>query len=133
MNFGDMTAAKVGGPAPIPTQFNVIVNGEPYEVEVEPTGGYIISEAGAGATGAAAPAGPPKDVEGGLKSPMQGTILKVMVSVGDTIEEGDVVAILEAMKMEQEVKADHAGEVKDVFVEEGDTVGPDDLIMQILE
>ena len=99
---------------------------------MEPTGGYIISEAGAGAPGAA-PAGPPKDVEGGLKSPMQGTILKVMVSVGDSVEEGDVVAILEAMKMEQEVKADHGGEVKEIFVEEGDTVGPDDLIMQILE
>jgi len=129
LNFGEVNAAKVGGPAPIPTQFNVVVNGEPFEVEVEPTGGYIVTDGSAG-TGAAA--GPPKDIEGGIKSPMQGTILKVKVEVGDTVEEGDVVAILEAMKMEQEVKADHGGEVKEIYVEEGDTVAPDDLLLQIL-
>lgn len=126
LNFGEFSAAG-SGPASIPTEFNVTVNGEFFEVQVEPTGGYIISEGGPGA----AASGPPKDLEGGIKSPMQGTIWKVKVAVGDKIEEGDVVAILEAMKMEQEVKAEHAGEVKEIFVEEGDTVAPDDVIMQV--
>jgi pyruvate carboxylase subunit B len=128
LNFGDIAATQVGGPAPIPTQFDVMVNGEPFEVEVKPTGGYIISEGGT----APAQSGPPKDVEGGLASPMQGTVLKVRVEKGASVSEGDVVVILEAMKMEQEVAADRSGEVKEIYVSEGDAVTPGDVLLQIL-
>ncbi|MCX6670825.1 MAG: pyruvate carboxylase subunit B, partial [Euryarchaeota archaeon] len=64
---------KRGGPVQIPTEFQVEVDGEPYEVKVIPSGGYLV----AGAAGAAPEK--PKDIQGGIKSNMQGTILKVKV------------------------------------------------------
>ncbi len=121
-------ARKVGGPAQIPTEFDVEVNGEPFEVKVTPTGGFVVSEGGP-----AAPGGKPTgDVEGGVKSPMQGNMWKIKVAVGDTVEEGQVLAILEVMKMEQDVKAEKAGEVKEIFINEGDPVKKGECIMQIL-
>ena len=120
-------ARKVGGPAPIPTEFDVEVHGEIFDVKINPKRGYIIAEGGA-----APAAAKPKDVEGGMKAAMQGTILKVLVKSGDEIDEGDTVAVIEAMKMEQEIHATHGGTVKEIFVEEGDSVGPNDIIVQIL-
>jgi pyruvate carboxylase subunit B len=63
---------------------------------------------------------------------MQGTILKVKVKKGDTVKAGDVLATIEAMKMEQEIKSERAGEVKEIFVKEGGPVSCGDLLMQIL-
>ncbi len=115
------------GPAQIPTEFEVEVDGEPYEVKVIPSGGFLV----VGAEGTAEQA-PPKDVEGGVKSNMQGTILKVKVNKGDNVKKGDVLATIEAMKMEQEINAEREGEVKDIFIKEGDAVSSGDLLMQIL-
>ena len=115
------------GPAQIPTEFEVEVDGEPFEVKVNPTGGFLVAGAGA----AAAPE-KPKDVEGGVKSSMQGTILSIKVKKGDKIKKGDVIATVEAMKMEQEIKSDTSGEVKDIFVAEGDPVVSGDLLIQVL-
>lgn len=114
------------GPAQIPTEFEVEVDGEPFEVKVTPQGGFLVAGAGE-----AAPQ-KPKDVEGGVKSSMQGTILKVKVKQGDKVKSGDVLATIEAMKMEQEIKAESNGEVKEIFINEGDAVSSGDLIMQIL-
>jgi pyruvate carboxylase subunit B len=119
---------KTSGPASIPTEFDVEVDGEPFAVKVTPTGGYMV--AGGGACGGTA--APPKDVEGGVKSQMQGTILKVKKCKGDKVAVGDVIATIEAMKMEQEIKAEKAGEVKEVFCKEGQAMKPGDLLMQIL-
>ncbi len=63
---------------------------------------------------------------------MQGTILSIKVKKGDKIKKGDVVATVEAMKMEQEIKSDNSGEVKDIFVAEGDPVVSGDLLIQVL-
>jgi pyruvate carboxylase subunit B len=63
---------------------------------------------------------------------MQGTILKVLLKEGDDVAEGDAIAVLEAMKMEQEIHATHSGAVKKIFIAEGDSVGPNDIIMQVL-
>ena len=115
------------GPAQIPTEFEVEVDGEPFEVKVNPVGGFLV----AGADGAAAQE-KPKDVEGGVKSSMQGTVLSVKVKKGDKVKNGDVIVTVEAMKMEQEIKSDVAGEVKDIFVSEGDSVASGDLLMQVL-
>ena len=114
-------------PAQIPTEFEVEVDGEPFEVKVNPVGGFLV----AGADGAAAQE-KPKDVEGGVKSSMQGTVLSVKVKKGDKVKNGDVIVTVEAMKMEQEIKSDVAGEVKDIFVSEGDSVASGDLLMQVL-
>jgi len=84
--------------------------------------------------GGAAPGGAvkPKDVEGAVKSNMQGTILSLKVKKGDKVKTGDVIATIEAMKMEQELKSEQDGEVKDIFVNEGDAVANGDVIMQVL-
>jgi len=115
------------GPAQIPTEFEVEVDGEPFEVKVIPSGGFLVA---GGAPGGAV--GKPKDVEGGVKSNMQGTILSIKVKKGDKVKSGDIIATIEAMKMEQEIKSEVAGEVKDIFIKEGNSIACGDLIMQIL-
>ena len=62
---------------------------------------------------------------------MQGLILKVAVKVGDKVGLGDVVAVLEAMKMQNDVTATRAGTVTEVHVKEGDVVGPRAPIVQV--
>ena len=62
---------------------------------------------------------------------MQGTIVKVLVEVGQEVAEGDPVIVLEAMKMENNINADKAGSVKEVKVEPGDTVGAGDIVVVI--
>ena len=71
----------------------------------------------------------PADAVGGVKSSMQGTILKVPVKKGDDVEEGKIVAVIEAMKMENEIPSPHCGKVEDIFIKEGDTVNPGEVIM----
>jgi acetyl-CoA/propionyl-CoA carboxylase biotin carboxyl carrier protein len=63
--------------------------------------------------------------------PMQGTIVKVLVSVGDAVEEGQTVCVLEAMKMENNIAADKTGTVQDVKVEAGQSVGSGDVVVVI--
>jgi acetyl-CoA/propionyl-CoA carboxylase biotin carboxyl carrier protein len=62
---------------------------------------------------------------------MQGTIVKVLVAVGDTVEAGDTVCVLEAMKMENNITAETAGTVTEVRVEPGDSVGSGDIVAVI--
>ena len=62
---------------------------------------------------------------------MQGTILKINVEVGDKVKKGDILVILEAMKMENEIKSRVAGRVKEIFVKTDASVTPDDFIMVI--
>ncbi len=68
---------------------------------------------------------------GSVAVPMQGTIVKVLVTEGDTVEVGQTVCVLEAMKMENNVNADKAGTVKEVKVSVGDSVGPGDVVAVI--
>jgi biotin carboxyl carrier protein len=63
--------------------------------------------------------------------PMQGTIVKVLVSAGDAVEVGQAVCILEAMKMENHINAETAGTVQEVRVGPGDTVGAGDVVAVI--
>lgn len=93
-------------------KYNVNVNGTAYEVTVEEVVG------GAAPAPVAAPAGAGEQV----KSPMPGNILSVNVNVGDTVAEGQVLMILEAMKMENEIMAPKAGKVTSVNVQKGATV-----------
>ena len=62
---------------------------------------------------------------------MQGTIVKVLVAVGDKVEIGQPVAVLEAMKMENQIQAEKSGTVTDIKVEAGQAVGSGDVIMEI--
>ena len=106
----------------IPTSFDVEVDGEEFEVHVKPTGTMVIDPSGNGGQNQ------PAD---GLKSAMQGMIVKLKVKVGDNVNEGDVVAVLEAMKMENDVKSDKTGQITQIYINEGDTVEKGDVLMKI--
>lgn len=115
-------------------KFNVTVNGSSYEVEVEEVNAApapVAKVAPAPAAPKAAPSAPaPKaapaaaPVTGGttISAPMPGKITKVVASVGQSVNAGDVVVILEAMKMQNEITATAAGTVKAVNVEVGSSV-----------
>jgi len=107
----------------LPTEYNVEVDGELFDVKVVPTG-YMEIES----SGSKAPSGP---VEGGVTSSMQGMILKLKVATGDKVNKGDIVAVLEAMKMENDVHAPDSGSVNDIFIQEGDTVTAGQTLMVI--
>lgn len=106
----------------IPTSYDVEVDGETFNVKVLPTG-YMEMEPASQKIKEA--------VEGGLAASMQGMIVKLKVNKGDKVEIGDTVAVLEAMKMENDVKSDKAGEVTDIYISEGDTVEKDEVLMVI--
>ena len=102
--------------------FKVVVDGEAFHVEIEPTGEMTIE---------AKKHVPADSVEGGIKSNMQGMILGLKVKKGDPVEKGDVVAVIEAMKMENDIHAPHSGIVRDIFVSKSDTVRAGDVIMAV--
>ena len=79
----------------------------------------------AGGSGAAAVG------SGNVEVPMQGTIVKILVELGQAVEVGQAVVVLEAMKMENQIAADKAGTVKEIKVQAGDTVGAGDVVVVI--
>jgi len=139
-------------------KFIITVNGKTYEVEVEELGqtGGVVSTPSVQAA-PAAPADPtpppapqsaatseaakapeqaagsqpvPSDAEV-IKAPMPGTILDVRVNVGDEIKKGQVLLILEAMKMENEIMAPRDGKVVSIQVTKGTSVNVDDVMLAI--
>ena len=127
-------------------KFNVTVNGNAYEVEIEEV------EAGASAPVAAAapvapaapkaaPAAPkaapkaaaPAGKAGAVKvtAPMPGNIIKVNVEVGQKVSKGDVLCILEAMKMENDIPCPQDGTVASVNVQKGATVNSGDVLVTL--
>ncbi len=112
-----------------PQVYTISVNGQDYVVQVA-EGGDISAIA---PTAAAAPAAAPAPAGGGedVTAPLAGNIWKVEVSAGDTVEEGDVIIILEAMKMETEVRAARSGRVVSVDVKEGDAVQVGDSLISL--
>ena len=68
---------------------------------------------------------------GQVAVPMQGTIVKVLVEVGQEVEAGQAVVVLEAMKMENQILAEKSGKVSEVKVKAGDTVGSGDVVVVI--
>jgi pyruvate carboxylase subunit B len=122
----DKPPEQRSSPTKIPTEFEVEVDGEPFEVKVKPTGGFLVSGENEDQKIET------KNIEGGILSNMQGTILKIIINKGEKISKGDVIATIEAMKMEQEIKSDKSGTIKDIFIKEGDTVTSGDLLIQVL-
>ena len=101
-----------------PIALNVEVDGESYLVKVAPAG-MTIQEA------------QPKVPTDGITVPMQGVVIRYKVKKGDKVAVGDAIVVLEAMKMEQNILANKAGTVKEIFVKEGKTVAPGDILMSI--
>ncbi len=106
----------------IPTEYSVEVDGDIFDVKIMPTG-YM--QIGQGSNGNVGP------IPGALTASMQGMVLKIKVNTGDKVQKGTVVAVLEAMKMENDIYAEEEGIVEQIFVEEGDTVNAGDNLMLI--
>ena len=102
------------------------VDGQSYAVRI--TGGV---DAGAPVVAAPTAKAAPAVREGTVVSPMQGLLLKVNVKVGDHVALGDVVCVLEAMKMQNDITATRTGTVTEVYVQEGVVVGPRAPLIQI--
>ena len=127
-------------------KYNVTVNGVVYEVVVEEADNSAAPAAAAApvaapaptpvaAPKAAAPAPAPKasGAQGSIKvvAPMPGTILKLNVKVGDTLKANDLVCILEAMKMENEIFTAEGGVVKSIESAQGASVNAGDVIITL--
>ena len=108
----------------------VTLNGKTYKVELEkeeaPAAAAVRRPAAAAAPSAAAPAGLTT-----VKSPLPGSIVKVLVKAGQAVKKGDVLLTMESMKMENNVCAESDGTVKNVFVEPGKNVMQDDKLLEL--
>lgn len=128
-------------------KFKISVDGKEYLVEMEEIGGTPapaaapspspavapapVAEVPAEPSPAAAPASSAPAGADALAAPMPGTILKVLVNVGDSVSENQPLMILEAMKMENEIVASSAGTVSAIHVSAGQTVNPGDGLITI--
>ena len=122
--------------------YNITVNGVAYSVSVEETAAGSAPVAAPAAPAApkapAAPAAAPKAAAPAgaagavtVKAPMPGNILDVKVAAGASVKAGDVLVILEAMKMENEIVAPQDGTVASVNVNKGDTVNSGDVLVSM--
>ena len=129
-------------------KYKVTLNGRTYEVEVEhgkailldeyeaiapaPVAAAPVAAPAAAAPAAAAPAAPVVTGAGeAVNAPMPGNILKVNVKAGDAVKEGQVLVVLEAMKMENEIMAPKDGTVAQVVVSKGASVNTGDALIVI--
>jgi pyruvate carboxylase subunit B len=154
-----VSAAATGLPAFAPTEFNVTMHGETYHISVTGVGHkseeqrpFFVSvdgvpeqilietltetvptEAGVVDTRRASRGSkrPKASREGHVTSSMPGTIVDILVKAGAKVKAGDPVLVIEAMKMENEVPAPVAGTVKAVNVAKGDSVNPDEALVEI--
>ena len=108
-----------------PASYSVRVNGQVYQVEVA-EGGELSSVEPADSSNQASEntssSGNESNNANAVNAPLSGTIVKLMVSEGQQVQEGDVILLLEAMKMETEVRSAYSGTVSGILVKEGDAV-----------
>jgi len=123
------SAAKAGEPE----VYTVTVNGQSYVVQVSEGGDvtHLAPVGGAAAPAASAPAPAPASGGEPVPAPLAGNILKVLVTPGQVVQEGDVLVILEAMKMETEIRSPVAGTVTSVEATVGKSVAVGDTLLTL--
>ncbi|CAB4553894.1 MAG: acetyl-CoA carboxylase biotin carboxylase subunit [Actinobacteria bacterium] len=141
LDLSHIGTAPVGAPAGdddaplVQRQTTVEVNGRRFDVKL-----WVPESAGVAASSPAKKKAPRSASGAGggggagtgkVAVPMQGTIVKVLVEVGQSVEAGQSVVVLEAMKMENQIEADKSGVVKAINVSPGDTVGAGDVVVVI--
>jgi len=111
----------------IEREVKIIVGDKEYKVKVEEIGAIppIVEEE------VRVKEAVEKEEEKVIKAPMQGTVTRIPVRVGDKIEKGSVVVVLEAMKMENEIESSVSGVVKTIEVSQGDTVAAGDILVVV--
>ena len=131
------SAPAAEGEALVQRNTTVEVNGKRFDVKMwvpdMPVGVAVAGKAAAKkpARAAASGGGAGGAGSGNVEVPMQGTIVKILVEVGQEVAVGQAVVVLEAMKMENQITADKAGTVKEIKVAQGDTVGAGDVVVII--
>jgi pyruvate/oxaloacetate carboxyltransferase len=117
----------------IPTEFSVEVDGEQFNVKVSPlfSDESIGSNPGAGSAAQISPA-PAEIPDGAMISGIAGLVISIKVKVGDRVEEGDELMVIESMKMMRNYVAPHGGVVKEICVKENQTVNADDILMVVV-
>ena len=111
--------------ATVPSAMEVEVDGERFSVRILSVEGAAVS---------AIPSKmeiPREDIEGGVKSNMQGMVLDVKVTRGASVKKGEVLLVIEAMKMENPIQSPKEGKVTEIFVEQGDLVQTGDVLLVI--
>jgi acetyl-CoA/propionyl-CoA carboxylase biotin carboxyl carrier protein len=130
--FPKLEKPKDGEPEPAVRDYVVEVGGKRFEVKVH---GEATGAPAAPATNSRPRREPRRASSGGggdtLSSPLQGNVFKVLVEEGATVEEGALIAIIEAMKMENEITAHKAGTIKELPIKEGGSVTAGDTIAVI--
>ncbi|MDO6545428.1 sodium-extruding oxaloacetate decarboxylase subunit alpha [Photobacterium sanguinicancri] len=109
--------------------YSVKVNGQVYDVEVGPSG--ELTSVASATTATSAPAAPAASEAESIAAPLAGNIFKINVQPGHQVSEGDVLVILEAMKMETEVRAARSGVIQALHVKEGDSVSVGSPILSL--
>ena len=116
----------------------VKVNGEDFKVEMEPEAEpekkkVVLGKPKAETAGEAPAAADTANVNtnNAIKAPLPGTIVEVKVAVGDEVQAGDVVVVLEAMKMANNLEAEKSGKVTAILVQQGQSVMEDDALVVI--
>jgi pyruvate/oxaloacetate carboxyltransferase/biotin carboxyl carrier protein len=117
----------------IPTEFCVEVDGEEFNVKVSP----LFSDDGTGSNPGSSPAAqvssaPAEVPEGAMISGIAGLVISIKVKVGDKVEEGDELVVIESMKMMRNYEAPHGGVVKEICVKEKQMVNTDDILMVVV-
>jgi pyruvate carboxylase subunit B len=137
--------AATDGPAPVPqatapnppapshqtAEFDVEVDGEVFKVRVTGSGLSVVPSSAEPVPAGNPTAAAPKVGEGTVIAPMQGLIVKIPVKAGDDVKLGDVVAVLEAMKMQNDIVTTVAGRVSQVYVKEGEVVSPNQPLLAV--
>jgi oxaloacetate decarboxylase alpha subunit len=129
----DLIVANTAKPSD-PKTYSVAVDGQVFNVQVGPEGSVDgITPANAGATPLTAVTEAPAATAEGedLPAPLAGNIFKVLVAEGEQVNEGDVLLVMEAMKMETEIRAPKSGVVQAVLVREGDAVAVGETLFTI--
>jgi biotin carboxyl carrier protein len=123
-------AATMGSAVDSPTEFLVEVDGEVFNVKVSPVwNGAEKAETASQAQGIGKRT---KELpSGAVVSGMAGLVLSLEVKVGDRVNAGDLVVMMEAMKMRRHITSPHGGVVREIFAREGEIVQPDDLLMVV--
>ena len=126
-------AATVAPASDAPAEnYQVIVNGTQYDVLVAPGSGdvsLITPVPGASAPVAASPVAASPGTS--INAPMTGNVVEILVSVGQQVADGDPVIVMEAMKMETEVRSDVSGSVQSIAINRGDAIRADQVLMTI--
>lgn len=128
------------------SKYKITLNGKAYEIEVEeiseseaksastakaPAAAPAAKAAPAAAPAAKSSAAPVSGGAGSVNAPMPGTILRVNKNVGDSVNAGESVVVLEAMKMENDINSPKAGVVKALYVNKGDTVASGQVLFEV--